>query len=200
MLIISDVHGKYNKYLKIVREADYSLQLGDFGFEYDCLKEVDPNNHRLFFGNHDNYLIDVPHNIGDFGVHELGGVEFFFVRGGFSIDKKYRTPGLDWFPQEELNILEQKNCLEEYCKIKPDILISHECSFPIVPYVTTPGFVRNFGFQEDPLRTNTNTLLEFMIREHPPKLHIFGHFHRSWNKKIGVTEYRCLNELETFKL
>jgi hypothetical protein len=41
--LIGGVHGKYERYCKIIRQEDrhsYTLQLGDFGFEYETLKNI----------------------------------------------------------------------------------------------------------------------------------------------------------------
>lgn len=32
---IGDVHGEYADYLKLIRDCEYSLQLGDFDFRFD---------------------------------------------------------------------------------------------------------------------------------------------------------------------
>ena len=46
----------------------------------------------------------------------------FFVRGGNSIDKKYRTPKFDWWPEEELSFAEGTKALELYESLKPEIV------------------------------------------------------------------------------
>ena len=52
--IIGDVHGKYGEYLHLTDDAEYSIQLGDMGFSYNHMKELNPLNHTFFGGNHDN--------------------------------------------------------------------------------------------------------------------------------------------------
>ena len=33
--IIGDVHGHYDRYVKLAKKARHSIQLGDLGFDYD---------------------------------------------------------------------------------------------------------------------------------------------------------------------
>lgn len=82
--IIGDVHGKYDSYYKIVRQKDrhpYTVQLGDFGFKYDTVKNLDGNCHKIIGGNHDNYskIIEVPHYLGDYGHATINEVSFSFI-------------------------------------------------------------------------------------------------------------------------
>jgi hypothetical protein len=109
--IIGDVHGYIRaddkkdgrSYLHLIRNADHSLQIGDMGFDYSPLKRVDPSKHRILAGNHDNYDALTPHFLGDYGVYSFPNFEFFYVRGGFSIDRHLRVIGRDYWLNEELN-------------------------------------------------------------------------------------------------
>jgi hypothetical protein len=59
-MIVGDVHGHYQEYLETIQLANYSLQLGDLGFNYEPLVKSgkwDPNTHKFLPGNHDNYSI-----------------------------------------------------------------------------------------------------------------------------------------------
>lgn len=199
MILIGDVHGKYSEYLDIIHDVDCSIQLGDFGFNYNCLRDVDASRHKLIKGNHDNYAIDIPHDLGNYGILKHHGCNLFYVRGGFSIDYKRRLIGRDWFPQEELNLSQQHDCIDLYCKMKPDILLSHEPPYHICSHFPDTGILKCFGYHH-PLQTVTNSLLTYLIQQHKPKLHVFAHMHRSLYVKQNGTEYRCLNELETYQL
>ncbi len=90
--VFGDVHGRSNDYLKLIENTDYSVQLGDFGFDYKFLGNVDDTKHVFFPGNHDNYdkCLWYPHCLGDYGYANLNSIDFYFVRGGFSIDKAWR--------------------------------------------------------------------------------------------------------------
>lgn len=188
--LIGDVHGHYGTYHRLLRKAKHTLQLGDFGFKYATLSAVDAEKHRIIGGNHDNYddIGNWPHFLGDYGVHNVPGFgDIFFVRGGFSIDRSGRVEGISWWAQEELSMSACYAALDEYSKIKPDFIVTHECPETVVPYVTSTTLV---------IRSRTKQLLEQMFAIHKPKQWVFGHYHRSWSKVIEGTHFTCLRELE----
>lgn len=108
--IIGDVHGNMDAYIEIASQSQYSIQLGDMGFSYEKLHELDPAFHKVLGGNHDNYQIEngkfvkqTPHFLGDYGVYEIPKLpKFFFVRGGYSIDRTRRREFTDWWVDEQL--------------------------------------------------------------------------------------------------
>ena len=210
LTLIGDAHGHYKQHLDIIKNAEYSLQIGDCGFRYDYLKDVDPERHKLFGGNHDDYnlISNCPHNLGDFGQVELGGISFFYMRGGFSIDRKYRTIGIDWWAEEELSREKMEEAIELYEQVRPEIVIAHECPRQIANLVGNPNVLREFGFDPNTFTTRTSETLQIMFEKHAPHEFIFGHFHKSWTKVItglsfgmpSDTNFRCLNELETYIL
>lgn len=196
--VIGDVHGKYDQYHKIIRQTErypYTIQLGDFGFKYDTLKNVDYKNHIIIGGNHDNYDIihNYPHFLTDYGyMVNFNGVDFFYYRGAYSIDKIYRTIGIDWWQQEEVKIEEFMKARELYRSIKPDIVITHDCpEFLVSQYIGPNARV---------YQNNTNWALQELYNIHQPKLWIHGHYHVSKTTQYGDTKFVCLNELETFKI
>lgn len=206
--LISDVHGKFWKYFKIAKEAEYSVQIGDFGWRdsYKFLQDyLSPNNHKVILGNHEDYdYIDeygLPHNLGDFGYTTIGDVSFFFVRGAFSIDRKprinyqWKTGIKTWFEQEELTYSRLNTALAEYKMFKPDIVITHDTPQEVSELVGKPDVLRAFGF-EPPLKTTTQLALQAMFEYHQPEYWYFGHYHRSWQQEINGTKFRCLAELE----
>ena len=169
--LIGDVHGKYKRYHEIIREQDrhpYTIQLGDFGFDYGTVFNVDDEKHKIIGGNHDHYdrIIHIPHYLGNFGYSCLNGVSFFYYRGAYSIDRQYRTIGVDYWEQEQVTIDQFMKARELYREIKPDIVL-------------------------------TGWALQELFNIHQPKKWRFGHYHKSWNMNISGTDFRCLNELET---
>jgi len=196
--LIGDVHGKYKRYHEIIREKDrhpYTIQLGDFGFDYDTLKNVDPKHHVFIGGNHDNYdkVKDYPNYLGDFGYTvNFNGLDFFYYRGAYSIDKMYRTIGIDWWEQEQVTVEEFEKAKQLYGSIKPDIVLTHDCPESLTSYLLPAG---NKIYQN-----LTGYALQELFQIHQPKIWVFGHYHISWNMKINGTEFTCLNELETKKI
>lgn len=196
--LIGDVHGKYKRYHEIIRETDrhpYTVQLGDFGFNYETLKNVDPKHHVFIGGNHENYdkVADVPNYLGDFGYTVgFNGISFFYYRGAYSIDKQYRTIGIDWWEQEQLKIEDFMKARELYREIKPDIVFTHDCPESVASYLLPPGA---------PVYQNlTSWALQEFLNIHQPKIWRFGHYHVKWQMQIGQTHFRCLDELEVEKL
>ena len=192
LTIIGDVHGLTDQYIKIARKREYSLQIGDMNFSYTHMKALDPDKHKFFAGNHDNYDLvgSCPNNIGDYGYRNIDGVSFFFVRGGISTDRHMRTEGKSWWRNEELSYREASEAVQMYREYKPDLMITHQ---PPESVVAPMGFHRIFP-------SLTGQLLNELLDIHRPKIWVFGHMHISWEGKIGNTKFKCLNELETMEL
>lgn len=195
--IIGDVHGKYDRYHKIIRQEDYfpyTMQLGDFGFRYDTLKNVDSTRHLIMPGNHDNYSIcyNYSHFLGDYGYTSLNTIPFFYYRGAYSIDRHYRTIGIDWWEEEQVTIDQFMKARELYRQTKPDIVITHDCPEQIAMLMLEPN--------QKIYQNITGWALGELLNIHQPKLWIFGHWHRSLEIQYGQTKFICLNELETYDL
>jgi hypothetical protein len=196
LTLIGDVHGRYDDYLDLIEDVKgHSLQLGDFGFKYDCLKHVDPERHRLFGGNHDNYdvLPRVLNDLGDFGMRSLGGVDFYFLRGENSVDRWSRTEGVSWWRAEELSMSQGYAAVEDYAAHKPEIMVSHGC-----PEGVMPIFLTNPAKQISPSRTSQ--ILQAMLEAHRPKMWVFGHHHNDRSFDEGGCRFVCLNELSAMTL
>lgn len=188
---VGDIHGKRQEYLEIIANNEHTVQIGDCDFNYDFLKEVDPAKHKIIPGNHDNHNIvyDDPHCLGRFGVHALNGIEFFFLAGAYSIDKQYRIEGKSWWPNEELSHKELVDAIDLYDKVRPKVVLSHECPSEIVRI--------SFGINDNNITRNA---LRVMWEIHKPKLWIFGHWHRDFDQNILGTRFICLNELKTHEI
>lgn len=198
--LIGDVHSNYVKYLEIIKTAEYSLQLGDFGYSYSVLSGVDHTRHEILAGNHDNYSLiksgQYKHFLLDYGYYFNS---IFYIRGGFSINKNSPSTriGVDWFPEEELSSEQMEKCFEFYKKIKPQIVVSHEAPRDIANQVGSPDILRDFGFNPDTFTTRTSEFLQRCFVEHQPGRWYFGHYHKSWKHFYCMTLFRCLAPLET---
>lgn len=195
--IIGDVHGKYDRYHKLIRQTDYypyTVQLGDFGFKYETLNNVDSTKHLIIPGNHDNYNMcyRYPHFLGDYGYTKLNGVEFFYYRGAYSVDRQYRTIGIDWWEDEQVSIDQFMKARELYRNIKPRLVITHDCPQNIAAKMLNPG---NRIYEN-----MTGWALQELLNIHEPKYWFFGHWHNSKNIKYGNTNFMCLDELETYTI
>lgn len=200
--VISDIHGKYKEYLEIVAGCEYSVQLGDLGYNNKFVEQnVDYSKHKFFPGNHDNHETDysLKNCLGRFGSYVLNNVNFFFLAGGYSINQKSLTLGIDYFDNEELSHRESYDCLNAYQREKPSILITHEPPRFLVPEFSDPEALRHFNLPDN-FESYTSLLINELYEIHRPKIHIYGHFHRSWRKHINGTQFILLNELEYYDL
>lgn len=195
--LIGDVHGKYEKYHKIVsrqEEHPYTLQIGDFGFKYETLKHVDSTRHLILPGNHDNYNIcyNYSHFLGDYGYTRLNDIEFFYYRGAYSIDRQHRTIGVDWWEEEQVSIDQFMKARELYRKTKPTIVVTHDCPQKIAYQMLLP--------HQKIYENTTGWALQELLNIHEPEYWLFGHWHKSKTIQYGKTTFICLNELEIYNL
>ena len=195
--LLGDVHGKYKRMHEIIREKDrheHIVQIGDLGFDFSTLDNVDPDKFKIVSGNHDNMdkIINIPHYLGDYGYTTLNGISFYFYRGAYSIDRQYRTIGIDWWEEEQNNIETFMKARELYREIKPDIFLAHDCPDFMVPQYIGPYAKRYENI--------TGWALGELYKIHQPKLFIHGHYHVSKTTQYGDTKFVCLNELETYLL
>jgi hypothetical protein len=211
--VISDIHGcidnriRFNdlpSYIELCQELwpdDYSVQLGDMGFQYQSItNSLDPSKHVFIKGNHDDHdEKECPNALGRYGLCELGPFNFFYVCGGFSIDCKQRianeilTGVKSWWKSEELTQAEGLACLELYEKVKPEVVLSHECPASISYILGNPDIMQAFGWKKD-LVTSTQELMEQMIKIHKPKLWLNAHYHVDRKIKYHNTIFICQAE------
>lgn len=209
--IIGDVHGLVNRfprraylskeasdenrtYMKVIADAEYTIQLGDMGWREDLeiMKNVNPDNHKIIYGNHDDYDNLLPHYLGDYGIAKHAGITFGFVRGELSVDKHFREhfgPRKSWWDQEELTHQQSNDMLDFFSSQEPvDFMFSHGCPHTIYDegVLTNPG-------KYDP--SFTAKMLSALNSFWKPKYWMFGHHHNNWRYNDGYTQFICLNEL-----
>lgn len=198
---IGDVHGKFKHYHEIIDECAASIQVGDMGvgfrkFHGDLVWSPNPSfdkmskgRHLFIRGNHDNpevcknqkYWIQDGSLVN--GVYCLGGAT--------SIDRAWRTEGIDWWSDEECSQEDLDRMTEEYAEIKPNIVCTHECPESIANEILSA-----FNKVKINDKSRTRLALERMFYLHQPKYWVFGHWHHSIQFQRGGTIFQCLNELE----
>jgi hypothetical protein len=213
--VIGDVHGQIHPddllagrdrpYLQLLEGAAYSVQVGDMGDAetYEQLAaHVDAGRHRFFPGNHDHYGGLPPHCLGDFGSVNLGGIEFFFVRGAASTDKDVRLRlgqrlgKTLWFEQEELTEEQMRAAEEAYLGARPSIVLTHDAPTDVARLAW--GHARRFGAPNPAAEfcpSRTTAFLARLLEQHAPRLWAFGHHHRDWKHREGETLFVCVGEL-----
>lgn len=204
MLFIGDIHGKVGDYLDLLARFDEpSVQVGDFGmgflgpYNMGRAAEAHAAGHRFIRGNHDDPALCRASD----GWIEDGHAEgdMMFVGGAWSIDCGRRLAYEDrygvktWWPDEELSVPELTRMHALYVYRKPKIMVTHDCPTSVAKEL----FLSNGRKQ---YITNTAEAFEAMFRDHQPDVWIFGHWHESVRRKIGSTEFICLNELEPFMM
>lgn len=204
---IGDVHGRYDRYKKVIKDCPVSVQVGDMGVGFrryyvdgrDGHGDVYGNppfdhmkrgNHRFIRGNHDNpdECRKHPMWIPDGTVED----DVMYVGGGLSIDKAYRIPGFSWWEDEELSGDDLTRIGEVYDVARPGVMVTHEAPESVACTLT------NRLKLEYPSRTRR--VFQEMFDTHQPKVWIFGHWHQSFDQTISGTRFVCLNELEYLDL
>ncbi len=190
ILAVGDTHGNIWDMKRSFRIAkEYQCEeihiVGDFGcfpnlprckefletVSFTAISE----NIRVSFtdGNHENHHFLRDRFKENSDIFVLPGIEwkyrgkywdkFVSFGGAYSIDKAYRTLGLDWFENETISEIDLYR-LDKEC----DIMFSHDCPFGI-----------DFGFIKDDPNTisNRNALLA-ACEIVKPKILIHGHYHK----------------------
>lgn len=204
--IIGDVHAEWNSYLKLIKdtdnEFDNSVQVGDFGVgflppqrteEMNHFLENSSKNHRFIRGNHDNPEICKTQMNGYIPDGTVDN-DIMYIGGAWSIDWQYRTPGVDWWRDEECSYEELSKFIAIYENIQPRVMITHDCPTTTAYHM----FVKNgtsIGGKSLHL-TRTGEAFQRMIEIHQPELWIYGHWHHSCSMKIDNTFFVCLDELD----
>jgi len=205
--IIGDVHGNIKgrdlyhshsgrSYENLIAPVPYSIQLGDFNIPQPGrmggynLDHVDPANHKIIAGNHENFKMLTKHFLTGFGFCEVAGFNFFYVHGAFSVDHKSRTLGVDLFEEQELSWYELSNLIKTWKIKRPQIVLTHDCPASLVPYVGKSYWA---GRGVGPSRTAN--ALQVCFEAWQPTLWFFGHYHKNWTDYIDGTRFFCLDEL-----
>lgn len=147
------------------------------------LRGIKPGNAKIYWcdGNHESYLHLQQYQNGK--THQMyknvyycsrGSVvnlpddrRVLFMGGASSVDKNKRTPGLDWFPEENISQIDLDRALN-IPRADIDIVVSHTC----------PDLF--FTDQERVEKENDGNrkALNEILMKHRPNLWLFGHWHR----------------------
>ena len=204
MLLVGDIHGNFDIYDSLIKDEKESIQLGDYGLGFpieeaytaeNSLKVKNgltyheaPEGHLFLRGNHDqpNMCKSHPRYLGDFGMFRG---EVFYLSGAWSIDQDFRTPGIDWWREEELSYAQLQDAVDLFAKEMPRVVVSHDA-----PFVVTEIIHHGEG-----IRNRTCHAMDAMLDEFMPDYWYFAHHHVSWEGKIPNwnTKFKCLNVYET---
>lgn len=208
--IIGDVHGKTNAYTQLLRRLGEvsSVQVGDMGLGFKGVDLPPPGtsipkgDHWFFRGNHDNpeKCRQHPNYLGDWGYTPTW--DLFWVAGAWSIDRDYRIEGISWWRDEELPYVELHKALDEYVKIKPRFVLSHDCPESANKVLLYDLMGPYFMAKQQCGTSRTCAVLESMLAAWAPEEWIFGHYHVDKEFKVPGyrTKFRCVAELSTYEL
>ena len=229
MIYVGDVHGKVGQ-LEWQLRHDPSwkdkqiFQVGDMGvgfkgvsFDYKWSKD------RLLFirGNHDSpeACRQHPNYAGDFGY--IPKEKLFYCGGAWSIDQAWRTEGVTWWKDEELDAVELNKAFQLYKECKPEIVATHEAPTRAAIILLNQimlGLGPKDKGESDPVRvphsadyayykekvgcknTRTSQVFQQMLDVWGPKHWVFGHYHVRMDFELQGCMFHCLPELEKLEI
>jgi hypothetical protein len=206
MRLIGDVHGKYDRYRRILADGPTgSIQVGDMGIGFRHTQgpragEFYTNpphyamlagSHRFIRGNHDNPESCRRHSqwISD-GTIENG---IMFIGGALSVDRAMRVPDHTWWADEELSIKELDDLITVYLAERPRVMITHECPEEVAAELER---LAHRGKLDPQYASRTRQAFQAMWSAHSPEVWVFGHWHYSFDQVLRGTRFVCLAELE----
>lgn len=190
---------------KEMTKDDYVIVLGDFGLlwkknkTYEYWKNwLEERNFTTLWidGNHEAWhwidSLEVSewhggkvHKISDSIIHlmrgqifEIEGKKFFTMGGAESIDKIYRTEGVNWWAREIPSYKEEQEGLNNLQKHKVDYILTHTCPKSIIVPM----------FKVNPMNDPTTKYLDFIASVVKYDKWYFGHWHQ--DKEYG--KFICL--------
>lgn len=230
-IYLGDIHGNFDFvswYIKAHNISDCSIvQVGDFGIgfmnesninkEAQSLKKLNDVlvnfNVTLYAirGNHDNpkyfdgtfNLYERIHLMPDYSIESIEGKSHLFVGGAISIDRKYRTEGVDYWPEEKFKLDESK--LQDITGI--DVLVTHN-SMSFLPPYSINQLVLDFastdaGLLEQLLeeRAAFTKMWDILTKENRNSigLHVYGHFHFDETTFLNDTKHVLLSINKTYE-
>ena len=197
LMLVGDTHRDYRFLKRVVAKAvaegvDVIFQLGDFGFwptgddgtfMDDVDRLVDGNDIRFYWidGNHEEFSALVPGDRwGKHVQHVPRGHRWQWWNktwmgvGGVSVDKKSRTPMLDWFVEEELSSVDVRHC----CRSGDvDVVLSHDCPDAVEIPGLKPGL---FPIEAIHASERHRMVLGGICDAVVPDLLYHGHYHHAY--------------------
>lgn len=175
---IGDLHGNMDDWLRLRKGHRMTIQLGDLGCGF---AELPPpvDGHYFIRGNHDSPDIarSRPDYLGDFGM--MGAM--FYASGAASIDRDQRTPGFDWWADEELGESDMDAATRLYAERRPNIVVTH-CA-PREAELRIGAAWRG---------SRTSHWLQRLLEIHRPSVWVFGHYHEAHDFVVNGTRFICV--------
>jgi predicted phosphodiesterase len=209
LLVTGDIHGDFSSLNTLInkKNPDITIQCGDnayYWLDNDNTGKIKPQGSKVYLipGNHENwdrfeisigrrgeYPVEIEKDIfycpiGS--VLKIMDLQFMFIGGALSHDRKFRTKGIDWFSQEVLNDDDLS-----FCKRKQhneiDGIFSHTCPL----YFT--GELRARGLFNKSIEDPTCQILNRVHDYYNPDIWYFGHWHYNLEWRYKKTFWSCLH-------
>lgn len=198
--IIGDIHGDFYSYQMALLDHTRSIQVGDFfigmgGNDYwhEQINAFHSANlgHRFIRGNHDDPGRCRREMVGWIPDGTVEG-EVMLLGGAYSIDRKFRVEGQDWWDDEELSIEELYQMIDLYAETKPRVMITHDAPTSITEAMFIKGGLAVGKMNAKTIPTLTGFALETMFAIHKPEVWFFGHWHYTREFSALGTHFHCL--------
>jgi len=206
ILITGDIHNEFHRLNELInkKKPEAVICCGDFGFwpkfnnktrgtrplssiklqEAEWLRWID-GNHEDFWSLAQRESDEIEPGI----IYQPRGSTYtlpdgrviLFMGGAYSIDKEWRTIGIDWFPEETITPRDFENLPD----IDVDIFVTHTCPSELVHDVRK-------GYPEKGPEISNQALSE-LWRMYKPSLWFFGHWHQYKEIKMMGTKCYCLS-------
>ena len=182
---VGDIHGKVKEYLQLIEDCDSSIQCGDMGIGFVKIPKVE-GNHKWIRGNHDNPNMAAkhPNNIKDGTFFKEDSI--FCVGGAWSIDWEWRTPGISWWPNEEVGVNKFQKIIDYYTLCQPEVMVTHDC-----PTIMAKQLKSNHQWD----KSKTRQAFDIMFETWKPEVWIHGHHHVNATIDISGCRFFSLAEL-----
>jgi DNA repair exonuclease SbcCD nuclease subunit len=219
ILYFGDNHGRWDDLFFQIKTKNISdvniISVGDLGvgfnFKRDIKnyltldKEFKENNINFYGirGNHDDpyyfkgnnrICLDNFELIEDYSVYEHNSKLMQFIGGAISIDRTSRKIGISYWEDE--GVVFNKDKLQ-----KVDILVTHTAPswcFPQTFNEMVYGWAREDAYLLEDL-TDERAVMDEIHKVCKPSLHLYGHFHESWNEEINSCKHKLLTINEIWK-
>ena len=214
LFYVGDHHGAWSNLFWFIDrgkiENCYLISVGDSGIGFkpkqEQINDIKKLNEKfkklniIFMsirGNHDdpsyyngadkielsNFLL-----LEDYTIVEHEGKLIQFIGGATSIDRSMRKEGVSYWSEEGVDF--KSDALQ-----KVDILVTHTAPswcFPQTVNEMVYSWAREDACLLEEL-TDERAVMDEIHKVCQPSLHLYGHFHDSWNEEINSCKHRLLN-------
>ena len=200
LALVGDLHGNTDALYRARETGHTIIQVGDVGFGFrptGVFDEAFGEVATCIRGNHDDPAIAAsrPYCRPDGSYDDA--LDAFFLGGAWSIDWHMRTPGVSWWPEEQVSSKDMPGIQAAYLAARPSLVVTHDA----------PGVATYLGLMRGGVipgnthyLTDTGEFLQDLFEVHQPRHWVFGHYHRSTSFTLNGTTFHCVGEQDVLLL